>query len=76
VSILPDPTANNDEEQKAHLQQFARTIEEDKLSSEVFATILDEVVILSLSFNSRTNPKARRQDTWVFHLQATNTLRI
>lgn len=43
VSILPGPTANNDEDQKSHLQEFARTIEGGELSADLFATILDEV---------------------------------
>lgn len=43
VSILPGPTANNDENQKLHLQEFARTIEGGELSADLFAQILDEV---------------------------------
>ena len=43
VSILPGPTANNDETQKMHLQEFARVIEGGELSADLFAQILDEV---------------------------------
>jgi hypothetical protein len=46
VSILPGPTANNDENQKSHLQEFARTIEGGELSADLFAEILDEVIII------------------------------
>ncbi|KAM0723517.1 hypothetical protein Q7P37_000504 [Cladosporium fusiforme] len=45
VSILPGPTANSDEEQKAHLKMFAKTIEGSELSSDVFGTILDEAAV-------------------------------
>jgi hypothetical protein len=45
VSILPGPTANNDENQKLHLQEFARTIEGGELSADLFAQILDEVSV-------------------------------
>lgn len=37
VSILPGPSANNDENQKLHLNKFARTIEGGELSADLFA---------------------------------------
>ncbi len=43
VSILPDPTAINDESQKSHLQSFAREIEGCFLSAADFENILNEV---------------------------------
>jgi hypothetical protein len=43
VSILPGLTANDDKEQKSHLQKFARTIPETELSLDAFATIINEV---------------------------------
>ena len=48
MSILPGPTANNDEDTKSHLQKFARTIEGGELSSDLFAEILDEVRVNGL----------------------------
>lgn len=48
VSILPGPSANNDEEQQAHLKTFARTIPGANLSADEFGTILDEVFLAQL----------------------------
>ena len=43
VSILPGPTARDDEERKAKLQAFGRTLETVSLDADEFAKILDEV---------------------------------
>ncbi|KAK3045424.1 hypothetical protein LTR09_012975 [Extremus antarcticus] len=45
VSILPGPTAINDESQKSHLQSFAREIEGCSLSAADFENILDEAAV-------------------------------
>lgn len=43
VSIIPGPIANGDEAQKQHLLAFEERIEGHELSSEEFASILDNV---------------------------------
>lgn len=43
ISILPGPTANENEEQKTKLQAFSRTLDEGFLTAASFGKILDEV---------------------------------
>lgn len=43
VSIISELIINDDEAQKQHLLAFEECIEDDKLSSEDFASILDNV---------------------------------
>lgn len=43
VSIIPGPSAYGNEEQKRHLESFAKTLEGSEFSVEEFKTILDEV---------------------------------
>ena len=45
VSIIPGPTASNDEDQKRHLESFACALPGKDLDSAKFKTLLDEVCI-------------------------------
>lgn len=59
VSILPGPTTDNGDNQKSHLQEFARTIEGGELSAELFAQILDEVILNDSVVDHETHSNTR-----------------
>ena len=73
VSIIPGPTANNDEAQKQHLLAFEKIIEGHELSSQEFASILNDVRRQRRSEDAADF--SRLLSTWVYHLSKTKALR-